>query len=205
MHSVWDSPAWRSLGSFTTTPNNLTFSYYIDWFNPFTNKIAGKTVSCGAIMMFCLNLPHELQQLPENIFFAGITPPPKEPNVTTITALSDPIVDYFEVMWHGQIICTYQHPEGILKRAAILTAIGDILAMRKALGFAGTASHHFCSFCSPRCKDMDNLDYQSYPLCVGVDVLAAAEKWHVATTKKHQSELFAENGVCWSSLHRLLY
>ena len=30
MHSIWDSPAWRSLGSFTTTPGNLTFSYYID-------------------------------------------------------------------------------------------------------------------------------------------------------------------------------
>jgi hypothetical protein len=76
MSSIWDSPAWRSLGSFTTTPGNLTFSYFIDWFNPLTNKIAGKIVSCGAIMMFCLNLPPDLRHLPENTFFAGITPPP---------------------------------------------------------------------------------------------------------------------------------
>jgi hypothetical protein len=46
MHTVWDSPAWQSLpGNFSTTPGNLTFSYYVDWFNPFTNKIAGKSAS----------------------------------------------------------------------------------------------------------------------------------------------------------------
>ena len=92
MHSIWDSPAWPSLGTFSTTPGNLTFSCYIDWFNPLLNKTAGKTMSCGAIKLFCLNLPYELQHKPENTFFAEITPPPKEPTVTTITAVSDPIV-----------------------------------------------------------------------------------------------------------------
>jgi hypothetical protein len=98
MHSIWDSPAWRSLRPFTMTPGNLTFSYYIDWFNPLTNKIAGKSVSCGAIMLFCLNLPYELQHLVENTFFAGITPGPKEPSPMTITAISDPIIDCLDTM-----------------------------------------------------------------------------------------------------------
>lgn len=98
MHCMWDSPVWRSLGTFTTTRGNLTFSYYIDWFNPLLNKIAGKNISCGAIMLFCLNLPYEQQHLVENTFFAGITPPPKEPSVTTITAVSDPVVDCISVM-----------------------------------------------------------------------------------------------------------
>ena len=148
MHCIWDSPAWHSLGAFTTTPGNLTFSYYIDWFNPLTNKIAGKSVSCGAIMLFCLNLPYELQHLVENTFFAGITPGPKKPNVTTITAVSDPIIDHLEEMWHGKIIRTHQYPDGIWRCAAVLPAIGDLLAIRKALGFAGIRSHHFCSFCN---------------------------------------------------------
>lgn len=65
MESVWDSAAWQSLRPFTCMPGNLTFSFYIDWFNPGLNKIAGKKVSCGAIMMFCLNLPYELQHLPK--------------------------------------------------------------------------------------------------------------------------------------------
>ena len=151
MHSIWDSPAWQSLGNFTTINGNLTFSYYIDWFNPFTNKIAGKSVSCGAIMMFCLNLSYELQFLPENTFFAGITPPPWEPTVTTITALADPIVDSLEVMWHGKVICIHCHSEGTLKHAVVLPAIGDLLAMRKALSFVRVMSHNFCLFCMLHC------------------------------------------------------
>ncbi|KAF4616061.1 hypothetical protein D9613_006378 [Agrocybe pediades] len=205
MENIWDSPAWRSLGTFTTTQHNLTFSYYIDWFNPFTNKIAGKSVSCGAIIMFCLNLPHDLQHRPENVFIAGITPPPYEPSVTSITAVSDPIVDRLEAMWNGKVIRTYRHPEGIMKRAAILAAIGDLLAIKKALGYAGTASHNFCSFCTLRRADIDNLDYENYRLRVGVEVLSAAVDWKTASTKTRREQIFKKHGVRWSSLHRLVY
>ncbi|KAJ7898166.1 hypothetical protein B0H14DRAFT_2332220, partial [Mycena olivaceomarginata] len=30
MSSIWDSPAWQSLGTYTSLPNNLVFSIYID-------------------------------------------------------------------------------------------------------------------------------------------------------------------------------
>jgi hypothetical protein len=205
MHSIWDSPAWQSLGPFTTTPGNLTFSYYIDWFNPLTNKIAGKSVSCGAIIFFCLNLPYELQHLTENTFFAGITPGPREPTVTTITAVSDPIVDRFEVMWHGKTIKTHHYPGGTWKRAAILPAIGDLLAIRKALGFAGVRSHHFCSFCDLHQANIDNLDSTSWKLRQGAKVFEAAKQWHEAVTKAQRKELFSKHGIRWSSLYRLPY
>jgi len=205
MESIWDSPAWKSLGTFTTTRGNLTFSYFIDWFNPYTNKIAGKSSSCGAIMMFCLNLPYELQQLPENTFFAGITPPPKEPTVTTITALADPVVDQLEALWTGKTIRSYQHPDGIATRVAVLPAIGDLMAIRKALGFAGIAVHNFCSFCDLQLSQIDVLDPRKWKERVGVNVLAAAVEWKEATTKKEQARLVKKNGVRWSSLHRLTY
>jgi hypothetical protein len=205
MHCIWDSPSWRSLGAFTTTSGNLTFSYYIDWFNPFTNKISGKTASCGAIILVCLNLPYELQHLPENTFFAGITPPPHEPTVVTITAVSDPVIDQFVEMWHGMKIQTYRHPEGIVKKAAILAGVGDLLAMHKALGFAGVASHNFCSFCKLLKANIDDLNYQSWQPRIGVDVRTAAESWRQATTKKERNEIFKTHGVRWSSLHQLIY
>ena len=206
MCTIWDSPAWQSLpGNFSTTPGNLTFSYYIDWFNPFTNKIAGKSASCGGIMLFCLNLSPELQQLPENTFFAGITPPPKEPTMTTITAVADPIMDRLKPMWDGQLIKTYRHPLGIRKRAAILARIGDLLAMRKAMGFAGVASHNFCSFCKLRHADIDDLDYLSWESRSGPEVLRAAGEWKNADTKKRRKEIYKEHGIRWSSLHGLPY
>ena len=108
--------------------------------------------------MFCLNLPYELQQLPENTFFVGITPPPKEPTVMTITALADPVVDQLEALWTGKTIWSYQHPDGIATRVAVLPAIGDLMAIRKALGFAGIAVHNFCSFCDLQLSQIDVLD-----------------------------------------------
>jgi len=206
MTSIWDSPAWKSLGPFTSQQGNLTFSIFIDWFNPLTNKIAGKSVSCGAIMMFCLNLPYELQHLPENTYFASITPPPKEPSVTTITAVTDPIINHLCGMWDGRTVHTHRHPEGIQQCVALLPAIGDLLAMHKALGFAGIASHNnFCSFCKLQLVNIDDLDINSYIHRGGLEVLVAAECWRNATTQKDHKKLVKESGVRWSSLNRLPY
>jgi hypothetical protein len=205
MRTIWDSPAWRSLGSFTTTRGNLTFAYFIDWFNPLLNKTAGKTVSCGAIMLICLNLPYELQHLVENTFFAGITPPPKEPSVTTITAVSDPIVDRLQALFHGKIIRTRRHPEGIVKRVAVLPVIADLMAIRKVLGFAGVKAHNFCSFCDLSHAEMDCLDPSYWRARIGTDVRQAAMEWQQAHTKVKRKEIFDQYGVRWSALHRLDY
>jgi hypothetical protein len=66
----------------------------------------------------------------------------------TMTRLADPIVDQLEDMWVGKNIRTHRHPAGIPIRVGILCGIGDLLAIRKAMGFAGVSSHNFCSFCS---------------------------------------------------------
>jgi len=41
MHDVHDSPAWQDLTGLFSTAHHLVFGLYIDWFNPFTNKIGG--------------------------------------------------------------------------------------------------------------------------------------------------------------------
>ena len=148
--------------------------------------------------MCCLNLPYDLQILGEYTYFAGITPPPKEPTVTTITALMDPIVDRLKTLWHGKLIRTHRHPDGTFKRVGVLPAIGDLLAMRKALGFAGIAStNHFCSFCKLPLAMRGDLDYMGghWAPRNGPEVLAASEMWRKTETKKDKKKLVAQYGV----------
>lgn len=48
MKDIQDSPAWQDLLGFSQSPYHLCFGIYVDWFNPFTNKIAGKIfINCG--------------------------------------------------------------------------------------------------------------------------------------------------------------
>jgi len=145
--------------SFYNYTENLTFSFFIDWFNPFSNKIGGKAVSCGVIIMFCLNLSYHLWHKPENTFFAGITPPPHEPSVVTISALLNPLVKQLKLFYSGIITQTHRHPTGTVIQLVVLSAIGDLPAIWKALGYAGIAAYHFCSFCK-----LDRSKYHKWPL-----------------------------------------
>lgn len=43
MADIQDSPAWGDLCGFLQSPYHLIFGIYIDWFNPYTNKISGKS------------------------------------------------------------------------------------------------------------------------------------------------------------------
>jgi hypothetical protein len=205
MWDIYDSPAWRSLGPYTTTYGNLTFSYYIDWFNPLTNKIAGKKISCGAIMMFCLNLPPELRHKPENTFFVGLTPPPKEPTVVTITAVSDPIMEQLDKLWAGCTICSYRHPEGIQRRVAVLPLIADVPGIQKVAGYASHGHKHFCWFCNCQRDELDRVDIKAWIPRSPLDIRTAAMQWRDAKTKVARKSIFDQTGVRWSSLHRLIY
>jgi len=66
-------------------PIKSGWALYIDWFNLFTNKIAGKVASCGTVILYCLNLPLEIRFLPENIFIFGIIPGPGMADVWAIS------------------------------------------------------------------------------------------------------------------------
>jgi len=64
-----------------------------------------------------------------------------------------------------------------MKCIGILVLIGDLLAIYKALGFAGIVSfHHFCSFCSLSRLDIESLDVNLWRPQIGLEVIAAAKE-----------------------------
>ncbi|TFK45356.1 hypothetical protein OE88DRAFT_1788760, partial [Heliocybe sulcata] len=205
MRSIRDSPAWQSFGSFATTRGNLVFSFFIDWFNPLLNKIAGKKVSAGAIILFCQNLPEHLQYAPENTFFAGITPPPNEPSVSMISHVADPVIDQLAIFYTGKRIPTYRQPDGAFHRVALMAFIADLIAIRKCGGFASHSAEIFCSFCECLKSQIESLDLDLWRPHNGIEVRIAAGLWCDAQTKKARQALFTKYSVRWSSLHKLLY
>jgi hypothetical protein len=208
MHDVWDSPAWHNLGErgdFCTTRGNLTFSYYVDWFNPFLNKVGGKHVSCGAIVMVCLNLPPEHRNKPENVFIASIIPPEREPDVVTFTHVADPVIDQLIPFYAGQAIPTASNEAGETIRIAVLPFIGDIPAIRKAAGFASHSAHNFCSFCNCTKANVECLDPRQWTYRDHWSCRNYALQWLDAKTKVLRTSLFKLSGVRWSSLYRLAY
>lgn len=205
MHGIWDSPAWQSLFTFTGTNGNLTFSLYIDWFNPLTNKISGKKISCGAIILCCMNLPPELRHLPENVFFAGIIPGPKEPSIVTMTHALQPIVDELKPFWTGKTISTHRSPQGRLIRVALIPLVADLLAMRKMAGFGAHSCKYFCSYCLCTLDEIHRLDVENFEPRRKDTVQKQAKAWRAAPTKKGRKEEFRTCGVRWSPLHDLPY
>jgi len=131
-----------------TKEGRYVFSLSIDFFNPFTNKQAGKSVSFGIISVVCLNLPVSMRYKPENMFLAGVIPGLKEPPLTLKHYLS-PLVDEFLTFWDPgvQFSQTCKFPEGRLVLCALILIVCDLLATRKTIGYAACSHEHFCNVC----------------------------------------------------------
>ncbi|KAJ3926363.1 MAG: hypothetical protein NXY57DRAFT_1051411 [Lentinula lateritia] len=183
MSDIQDSPAWQSLKGFLTSKYHLVFAVYIDWFNPYTNKIAGKVVSCGAIILYCLNLLPEIRFLPENVFIVGMMPAPHSPTIWTISHI---LVSFqraiAEFDLSGKIIATHSHPGGITIALRLIPLIADSQAIRKVAGFLYHAAGLFCSFCNCHKDDIEDLDYNSWQMQDGATVRAQAMEWQNLVT-----------------------
>lgn len=206
MGCLWDSPAWRDLpAQFSTTPGNLTFSIFIDWFNPFTNKIAGKTVSAGIILATCLNVPSELRESLGATCHLGITPLPREPSVSTINHLLSPIAMELEELWKGVVIPTFRHPEGIQRRVGVLPVIADLLGIRKLLGYAAVNATKFCSFCDLDHNKLRAVDEGIGNIRTGEDVQRVGRDYRDAPTLEMRKMLLKATGVRFSVVQQLSY
>lgn len=209
---IWDGAMWRNFQdtktntAFTQSPGNLAFGIYVDWFNPFGNKIAGKKSLVGAIILFCLSLPPEICYKLENICIVGITPGPNEPTVLQMNNVIDNLVAELKHLWsRGVKILTAKHPEGRWIRVALMAAVCDLPAVRKLIGYASHSARHFCSFCYLKQDSNKSLDYRSWTLRSHADHTQQAKAWRDAKTHKARQQIFESCGVRWSCLNELEY
>lgn len=201
MHDIHDSPIWNTFRGFLQSRYHLVFAMYIDWFNPFTNKIAGKcsypeclsgtheplgkVVSCGAIILYCLNLPLSIRFLSENTFIVGMTPAPHAPNVWTISHVLHCVQRMIiEFDLPGKVLPTHQHPGGTTVAARLIPLIADLQAIRKVAGFLSHGAGLFCSFCKCRKNDVENLDSSMWEMRRGAEVRTQAQQWRDLITVK---------------------
>jgi hypothetical protein len=224
MTDIQDSPAWGDLHGVLQTPYHLTFGIYVDWFNPFTNKIAGKfmvieaclktwlekigkKISCGAILLYCLNLPPNLCCKPENTLVLGLTPPPHMPDATTICHLFECVVasvsEYNAVP--GKQVSTFHHPEGVPAQVRAAPLIADLEGSHKVAGFMAHGATMFCSFCLCTSDQIEDLNLHTWQLRNSAQVRAQAEEWLNQPTKAGKNAQAQATGVCWTPLHHLPY
>jgi hypothetical protein len=143
-----DNPRHFSLSS-DQNEGRYVFSVGFDFFNPLTNKQAGKKLSVGAVTLVCLNLPISERYKPENMFLAGLIPGPNEPPLDTINSYWTPLVDTFLTLWEDGIKFsrTHDYECGRVVRCAIVAVICDLPAARKIGGFSSHSHRRFCTHC----------------------------------------------------------
>lgn len=185
------------------------FSLSVDWFNPLTNKQAGKKLSVGVIAVVCLSLPPHLRYKPENMFLAGIIPGPKEPPLEASNPYLKPLVDDFLDFWNPGVFLTrtQKHRTGRRVRCALVAVVCDLPATRKICGLANHSHNYFCSRCNcTRQKEgLNNYNYSSWDLRDKRYYDTNAEKYFAAKTEAAAQSTFDKSGVRWSELLRLPY
>ena len=175
--------------------------------SPFATIYQGKTVSCGAIVFYCLNLPPDLRYCHENTFIAGLTPPPNPPTMITISHVIDPVVD--SALKYGTaprpVVPTCCDPDGVEVDVKIAPLIADHQGITKVGGFLDTAATMFCPVCLCTQAQIEEVDLSKWILRNGSDVQDEAATWMATATKSGRTSKAKETGVRWTPLHRLPY
>ena len=210
---IYDGKVWKTFpfdGNpfFTseTATTNLGLLFNLDWFQPFTYT----QHSTGAIYASICNLPRSERNKPENIIYFGFLPGPKEVEVERINHYLAPIVDELLELWRGwRVPKTYQCPDGLEIKVALIIGSSDTPATRKLFGQGAAAMK--CNRCEKRSTysgDYKKTHYggmQDYEISTAESHRKYAHEWLQCNSKNSRDNHFKEHGVRWSELLRLPY
>ena len=183
------------------------FGLSVDAFNPFLNKQAGKKASSTAIYMVCLNLPPAIRYKAENMYLAGVIPGPREPSLTQINHLLEPLVEELLEFWTPGVWFTRtpQWEYGRLVRAALVPLVCDLKAARQVMGHGSHSARKFCSICQLPRDEINVTDDSKLLAISSTEYRRRAAKWKGASSQSQREKIFKKYGVRWSVLLRLPY
>ncbi len=146
--------AWKMLQykyNFFSSNHEVALQYNVDWWQPHENT----NKSLGVMYFAICNLPREIRYKRENLIIGGVIPSldyfdgkttRTEPE--SLEPFQEPIVDELLTLWRqGTQIETYNHPEGVRMRAALLVNSSDCPAARKSSGFLAVSANYGCNYC----------------------------------------------------------
>jgi len=215
---IYDGKVWKTFPSsdgspfFTseTAATHLGLLFNLDWFQPFTYM----QHSTGAIYASICNLPRSERNKPENIIYLGFLPGPKEVGLERINHYLAPIVDEFLELWRGWNVKTYQYPNGLDIKVALIVGSSDIPATRKLFGHGSAVMKcHRCEKRSTYSHEYRKTHYggmEEYDewMTRPADPLLHrqyAQEWIKCSSKNTREHHFKEHGVRWTELLRLPY
>jgi hypothetical protein len=200
---------------FSSIPDNETrilFSLAVDWFNPYHNRISGKSASTGVLFMTCLNLPLKERFKEENVYFVGVMPGRKQQS--HLDNILKPLVDDLLRYWgKGAIfigIPGIDSPR--LVRCALAQLICDLPAARKVAGFPSHNATCHCSVCFSTRSNIVHTSLAHDPSLRRDVASHMAHAFAYKTTLDDSGRQAAEKllkvdpkAVRWSELNRLPY
>jgi hypothetical protein len=210
---IYDGKVWKTFpfnDSIFFTPEtattNLGLLFNLDWFQPFTYT----QHSAGALYASICNLPRSERNKPENILYLGFLPGPKEVGLERINHYLAPIVDELLELWRGwRVPKTYQCPNGLDIKVALIVGSSDIPATRKLFGHGSAVMKcHRCKKHSTYSEEYKKTHYggdQNYEISTAESHRKYAQEWLQCNSKNSRGDHFKEHGVRWSELLRLPY
>lgn len=184
------------------------FTLNVDFFNVEGMRIRGASTSAGLISMACLNLPPEIRYKPENMYVAGIIPPPDQPKDIDLNHYVRPVVDDLADSWTKGVKYsqTALHPLGRTTRSAVIIAAMDLPGARHTSQTASHSAHIYCTVCQCRHRStLGRVDHEEWCFRDDKELRRQAELWRDADSSKAQDSIFDTHGVRWSELWRLPY
>lgn len=145
--------------NFFYSPNHekLHFALFVDGFQPFE----GVQYTLWAVILICLNLPHEIRMKSENLHILSLIDGPHEPS--DFQQYLKPIVDEFLVLWEqGMTAYDASRQRRVLFKGMLACCIQDGRASRACSCQAEAGHYQGCRLCTLNGAQANGVHYYGH-------------------------------------------